>query len=654
MSLDPTLEAWLERELTANGLAELARQGLAFMERAIRPPHGHPSHAGFSDPLRGLDLSWQYVTAFTLLFEHYGHTCLPLGQSPQQWVQAIGLDPEGLPDTPITRRSLDDVDATVLLSATGPFVVTDDHVSIRRLHELERHLAEDLLQRSANRALTPDPMMLKETIQDLFPDRGEVPHPAMAAVIACTRGLLILSGGPGTGKTTTVARILAAWLRLREACSTSDGRQTPRIGLAAPTGKAAARLTEALEERIAELHDTTARPPAIPTQAITLHRMLHPYRTHGLLPEYRQKTLPYDLLVVDEASMLDISLFNRMVKALPPDATLIVVGDRNQLSSVEAGAVLDDLCAKRTNGASPELSMVLQDLGIPAEASQPPLAPLHDSVVYLEKNWRFGESSGIGRLSHAILASDSSPAAPGPSAILMDPAYPDVSVATEPVDEQWIGALVGHMTSRHRRSVELPPESRLGFWMQECWLTPLRTTRYGTQWLNRTVETAILREGRTRTFGEWYAGRPVIITRNDYRTGLFNGDVGVCVEDPETGEFKVRFDTATGTRSIPTHNVTRCEPAYFLTVHKSQGSEFDRVELILPPEGSPLLSRELLFTAVTRARRQFVLHGDTEEFDNAARTNLTRHTGLRRELISRHAGAGPILPFPADATPSPS
>ena len=628
MALEPSLDRWLARECASNGLDVLARQGVAFISSHVAASSSDTAPTG-TPTIRS---DWQHVIAFALLFEQYGHTCLPLEMSPRDWAEHIGLDPDGLDGSVITPNTLQGGEHSRILNIGGPMVLDGNRVSIRRLHDMESNLAEHLMMKS--RQTSPDPEPLRAVIEELFPDKDQNPEPAAAAVIACTRRLLILSGGPGTGKTTTVARILAALTLLQ----TRRHASPLRIGLAAPTGKAAARLTESLDERLGELRVDHEELHRIPTQAVTLHRMLLPYRNRGLVPDHRPTTLPLDLLVVDEASMLDIRLFHRLVEALPEHAALIAVGDRNQLSSVEAGAVLDDLCTKKVNGFSVAVTATLRAAGVNWEKTRPEASPMEDCTVYLEKNWRFGETSGIGRLAAGILDQasedqDAPSAHDALTAILEDPDYPDVGVSELTVDEAWIPWFVRQMDDRHAKSMDIRADRRLEYWLATCWLTPLRNSRFGTRNLNRAIETRINKRLDLRRTDGWYPGRPVIITRNDYRTGLFNGDMGVCLKDPGDGNLHVLFQTESGPRRFPVHSIPEHEPAYLLTVHKSQGSEFEHVHLLLPPDGTPLLSRELLFTAVTRAKLTFTLHGDPKAFAQAAGIRNLRHTGLRQRVL---------------------
>lgn len=440
----------------------------------------------------------------------------------------------------------------------------------------------------------PPPGTLRQALDRVFPPKGDAEEADWQRVAACTaflRRFTVISGGPGTGKTTTVTRILAL---LREVCGHEGG--PPRIALAAPTGKAAARLGETVRGAAGTL-------PGAPPPASTLHRLLGPVRGSPTFRHNAAHPLPLDALVVDEASMVDLALMAKLVQALPPRARLILLGDRDQLASVEAGAVLGDICGRdREPGFSPSFRSILErETGerIPERVGAVEGGAVRDGVVLLRKSHRFRETSGLGRLARLVNAGD----ADGAIALLREGGTDDLTWAPLPTPRTLGAAL--------RRSVREPFEEALkasspslalaGFDRFRI-LCALREGPYGAAAVNGLVERALAAEGLIRPRGPWYPGRPILVTRNDYELQLFNGDVGVVLPRDD-GTLRACFPAPEGTlRTVHPLRLPEHETAFAVTVHKSQGSEFDRVLLVLPDRPSPVLTRELLYTAVTRAR----------------------------------------------------
>ena len=417
--------------------------------------------------------------------------------------------------------------------------------------------------------------------------------------------LTVITGGPGTGKTSVIVRILAI---LAEQART-DGAPPLKVSLLAPTGKAALRLTESI--RLAKQagggapDDHRQLLSEIPEQAQTIHRALG--LTDG--PASRSKRsrgrgLDADVVIIDEASMVDLQLMKRVVEAVPPHARLVILGDRVQLASVDAGAVLGDLCD-----------------GLP------------DSVVELRHSYRFDSASGIGNLAEAIRGGDSDRAL----STLGDERFGDVGLVPPgpggnifgPVEKHVIGHVAPMMT-------ESLPSDRLRALGQSCILTARRTGRVGATGINRLVESMLHERGLVPA-ADWYDGRPVMLGKNDYELGLYNGDLGVAAPGDD-GEIRVHFERAArsdglmSTVDVAPAMLPICTTAFSMTIHKSQGSEFDHVLVVLPDELSPLLSRELLYTAVTRARRSVTVLGRPEILAAAINTPTVRHSGLADSL----------------------
>lgn len=463
----------------------------------------------------------------------------------------------------------------------------------------EEQIRRELRQRAAAPPPAADRDRLRADLDRLF---GEDDHrQRLAAAVSCLRRVTVLAGGPGTGKTTTIARLLAVLA--------AQPGGPPRIALAAPTGKAAARLEEAVREVSLRLPG----PPLPGLRASTLHRLLG--RRPGSRTRFRHHRshrLPYDVVVVDETSMVSLTLMARLIEAVRPDARLILVGDPDQLASVEAGAVLGDIVAA---GGVPEpgLRAALAEVG-EREA-------VVNGVVTLDRIWRFG--GDIAALASAVRAGDDDRVvallrAGGGQVELVETPAADcaglradalaalrtVAEAAERGDaEAALRGLDAHrLLCAHRR----------GPYGVSHW------TRETGRWLGVT------------DLAEWAPGRPLLITANDYDTGLRNGDTGVVVRTPDGP--RAAFARGGDLVLILPSRLAEAQPLYAMTVHRSQGSQFGRVSLVLPPATSPLLTRELFYTAVTRAREGLRVIGAEDAVRAAVTRPIARASGLRASL----------------------
>lgn len=406
----------------------------------------------------------------------------------------------------------------------------------------------------------------------------------------------IITGGPGTGKTTRVAERLVL---LRES------QPGVRVALATPTGKAAARLTESIRQRLDALARETGRRAEFPGEARTLHRLLGYSPQTDTFRRNASDPLDDDLVIVDEASMVDVLLLDALLKALKPGAALTLVGDHNQLASVDAGDVLGALC--RTANALPEG------------------APLRESVEWLTESWRFKAHPGIGRLAEAILRGDGDEVLRvcgdgETSEVQQRPPAPSTDALLEPL-----------LPSLERCLAAQSPAELLDALDAFRILAPEREGRMGVNGINAAVERWLARRGHA-VHEHWYHARPILVTANDYVTGVFNGDVGVVWREGGGGRALAYFRANDGTiRAIAPVRLPAVETAWAMTVHKSQGSEFDDVMVVVPDYDSRVMSRELLYTAATRARRGVTLVGSP----TAIRAALARVTGRTSGLEAR-------------------
>jgi exodeoxyribonuclease V alpha subunit len=425
----------------------------------------------------------------------------------------------------------------------------------------------------------------------------------VAAVAAVHNMFTVISGGPGTGKTTTVVRMLALLLEQGRA-----NDSLPSVALAAPTGKAAARLQASVLEAKASLHTDEAIKEAIPTEAVTIHQLLGARRHTAQFRHNRDNPLPHDCIVVDEASMIDQALMNRLMEALRAGTRLLLLGDKDQLASVEAGSVLGNICGENgQNRVSEALRQTLGKAGVelPERYTASETKPLTDHIVLLQKSYRFGDESGIARLAVAVNRGLGKRAWD----VLQDPQYPDVeaiSVSSYRLFEE---------TLFHRIKKQLEfcrsaggPKKMLEVLGTFKILAAHRRGPWGVETINRRMEQMLQRQGLVSPYSTWYEGRPIIINTNDYALGLSNGDLGVWKSggdgngngDGTRAEAgKVHFSTDDGLFSVSPSRLPAHSTAFALTVHKGQGSEFENVTLVLPEKPSKILSRELMYTAVS-------------------------------------------------------
>ncbi|MFC5993243.1 exodeoxyribonuclease V subunit alpha [Pseudonocardia hispaniensis] len=444
----------------------------------------------------------------------------------------------------------------------------------------------------------------------------------LAAAVAALRRVTVLAGGPGTGKTTTVARLLAL---LHD-----QPGPPPRIALAAPTGKAAARLAEAVAEHTAELPEPD-RARLGPLPASTLHRLLgrRPDSTSWFMHD-RHHRLPHDVVVVDETSMVSLTLMARLLEAVRPDARLVLVGDPDQLASVEAGAVLGDLA--RAQGR-PEAWLDERLRGIGALGPADP--PVVHGVVTLDRTWRFG--GAIAALARAVQTGDADAALTHLRA-----GHPDlVFIEADDLDSRDPAGLEAVRTDVVAATGALSAAARDGSVAEALaalerhrLLCGHRRGPYGVARWSGEVERWLAEDGAgsagSATDDEWYPGRPLLVTANDYDLGLFNGDTGVVVR--ENGTVRAVFTRGGRPLRVPTSRLGAVQTVHAMTVHRSQGSQFARVTVVLPPAESPLLTRELLYTAVTRAREVVRVVGTEQAVRTAVERPVSRASGLRERL----------------------
>jgi exodeoxyribonuclease V alpha subunit len=501
-----------------------------------------------------------------------------------------------------------------------------------RYWDYQERLVESIRRRIREDRPNIDFATLKNRLDRLFPvdNKEDVDWQKVSAFTALMNKFCVISGGPGTGKTTTVAKILALFLE-------QANSKKLRIALAAPTGKAAARLQETIKLAKEKLHFADTIKEAIPEEASTIHRLLGSTRGSPYFRHTAQNPLPVDVVVVDEASMIDMALMSKLVQALPSQGRLILLGDKDQLSSVEAGAVLGDIC---DTGNSPGFSECFREdlketTGYDIKHSKGEHGPpIQDCIVQLRKNYRFGDDSGIGAVSSAVNAGDDGLA----MTLLTRGEYKDIKWTNLPQTAALPQALKDIIIEGFGEYLKTSDPIRI-FQLFERFriLAALREGPYGVTAINFFAEKILQDEKLIKPEGKWYAGRPVLITRNDYNLRLFNGDMGIVLQDRTAGnELRAFFPAPDGTlRKIHPLRLPEHETVFAMTIHKSQGSEFDKVLLILPDRESPVLTRELLYTSITRARESVHIWGTEEVFRFAVARPTKRTSGLRDALWER-------------------
>ncbi|MBW0148107.1 exodeoxyribonuclease V subunit alpha [Marinobacter arenosus] len=707
-TMDQLLDQWQQR-----GWLRPLDVGFARLIRTLTQEQGEPT-----PPL---------LVLLAALVSHQvgrGHVCVDLANLLQDADGTLALPPDeaepaatandaGTTATPapgeiLARVNLNDcLDALAKVSAvsdgslTSPLVLQGTRLYLRRLWRYERRIAEGIHARLALTSPLADPGSdaagaLGEALTILFGGGPDVDYQQVACALAARNRFAVITGGPGTGKTTTVVNLLAALQSVASQSPQRDGRKY-RIRLAAPTGKAAARLNESIAGAASRL--PLDRLPGqvtledIPTRVTTLHRLLGSRPDTRRFRHNRDNPLLVDILVIDEASMVDVDLMASVFEALPPTAQLILLGDKDQLASVDAGAVLGELCQRATAAHyTPDTANWLSSVigcTLPDTLMDPRGQRLDQAVAMLRKSYRFGEGSGIGKLAEAVNANALD------SAMLTacrDGAFADViwlnGGTRRPAPDETLARIADHAITgspeafrnqgrgRQVSSRPLPPPVGYGDYLsllnqhrltadsgRDEWdelarqvlgafsdfqvLCALRKGPWGVDGINDLVARQLLAHRLIPRAEGWYSGRPVLVTGNDYNLGLMNGDIGITLSVPwdrdhdgqPTPTLRVAFPSADGSdgiRWISPSRLQQLETVYAMTVHKSQGSEFNHTCLVLPDRLSPVMTRELIYTGITRARNWFsLITGDAGVFQDSVKQRVVRASGLAEGLIGR-------------------
>lgn len=533
----------------------------------------------------------------------------------------------------------------------APFVFQFNAVYFYRAWQDEWNIANYLKNALKNdRTLLWTTSLIKQKLDWVFPSTGSsrngVDWQKIAVATALKNQFTLITGGPGTGKTTTVTKLLLVLQSLYE------GRL--RIKLVAPTGKAAARLTESVTASLKNLPEKYAIPisveleNALPKSAETIHRLLGIHLFDDGTKYHVHNPLPLDVLVVDETSMIDLPLMAKLIAALKPETRLILLGDKAQLSSVEAGAILGELGQYVTESYSPQQAAYLQETTGFALPHTSDRHPIRDNLCHLVESHRFKADSGIKALSEAVLQGDGY-ASWQLFTHFNDIKFRDLSTDEDVVDwpQYCVQLVVQYAVTQYRRYLEklqacrrlqihpgvITEEGSGRTYADEIFdlfnsvrmLTALRGSLFGVENLNEEIAQAFRRQKLVnfKHTRDWYLGRAIMVTENDHNVKLYNGDIGLCLTPNQ-----VWF----GNRAVQLSRIPAHESAFAMTIHKSQGSEFDHTILVLPPEWRPVLSRELIFTGVTRAKKHLTVFATPKIWQSAVENQVKRQSGLSRLL----------------------
>ncbi len=589
--------------------------------------------AGLMSRLSGSDNADLFLAAALVSKQtNSGHSCLDLAQVADRLIVEHDESlpqlrcPHLLPWTTILK-------AASVVGSPGDFkpLILDrsSRLYLFRYWNYEQTLARAIRERACIHNTVADMHTLQAGLSRLFPDQGSrsIDWRKVAAFTAITRNMVVVCGGPGTGKTTTVAKIIA--LLCEQSC-----RQL-HIAFAAPTGKAADRLQKTIQTVKKNLPYPETILAAIPETAVTLHRLMGIAASSAYTRFSPENPLPFDVIVIDEASMVDLSLMAKFFQAIRPESKIIMLGDKDQLASVETGTVLGDICkAERVNNFSASFTAEYHSTtaaNLPPSPSPGTLSPLCDCIVELKENYRFGPNSGIAKLGTAVNRGNQDET----MMIVGTKHHDDIRWLSPPKQgrlQEQLHAILLDGFNRYMKATR--PDEALKIFERFRILCALREGPSGIKTLNMEVEKVLTKHHIIQPNTRWYCGRPIMITRNDYTLRLFNGDVGIILPDTaDPYNLQAFFPGPDNTmRSFLPERLPEHETVYAMTIHKSQGSEFDEVFLVLPQQPSPVLTRELIYTAITRARKKVTIWGTEDIFRFAVSRCIARTSGLREAL----------------------
>lgn len=559
-----------------------------------------------------------------------GHICLNLNELQPAELEEVGYGDIGTPVRLIEDPMVSDG------SQRTPFILCHNQFYLQRYFQYETTILDQIREfiEADNAQLDQRLTYLrsqKELIKDLFPTHVSN-NPTIAAVnwqwVATVSAILhqftIITGGPGTGKTTTVAKILAVLFAMQPDL---------KVALCAPTGKAAARMAESLKQ-VANIGNENLKAKFEALKPSTIHRLLGTIPNSPFFKHTRDNTLDYDVIIVDESSMIDLALLAKLMDAINPTTKLMLLGDKDQLASVEAGSLFGDLCGAQTvlnqfsGSTAASINEFLPEGAQPLSADINLDAPPHllfEHIIELKKSHRFSDTEGIGKFSKAIIGNDQD---------LIKEFFnnldPQVEIDTSYSETIFTEFIAGYADYINETDIAAALKKLNNLRV----LCALREGDEGIYQMNERIERYLQNRGLIHKTEEYYLNRPIMVTSNNQELQLFNGDIGIIRMDKELGVLKAWFDMGGGElKSITPGFITQVETVYAMTIHKSQGSEFDKVLVVLPKnEGIQLLTRELLYTAITRAKKKVILQGSDEVILHTAELFIHRGSGIIQRM----------------------
>ena len=563
-----------------------------------------------------------------------------------------------------TIHFIEELDCVQHQPINKPIMMQNGQLYLQRYWQYESQLASIIREKSA-KTIDFDIPSAQTLLASLFTDDDSqsLDWQKIAVCIAASQSLSFITGGPGTGKTTTVTKLLALLQGLAANKSTAHNKKILNIQLVAPTGKAAARLTESISA--AKLKLPPALQANLPEQCQTIHRLLGARPQSPYFKADADHPLHLDVLVLDEASMVDLPLMAKLFAALPKDAQIVLLGDQDQLASVETGSVLSDICAASLHSENVDDSLAMysasmQDklatlmsmsVGKVANTHIQPLSVIQDNVVKLVKSHRFKDNSGIGQLAKQIKAGQVAQCL----RLLNDEQFTDINwyqpkqstpqAKPQTVASEILKSLITQLLPIYQQYTQAVQQGDLQkaftYLHQQQVLCAQKSGCWGVTQLNSLIESELHKQGLIDDSKDFYVGRPVMLSKNDHQLKLFNGDIGIVMPDPNNASLtKVWFVTPQGDfRGLLPSRLPSLETLYAMTIHKSQGSEFESVYLCLPlitanNQGRGL-NRELIYTGLTRAKKCFALFAEAKALEVSLGQQCVRGSGLAGRLLGR-------------------
>lgn len=551
-----------------------------------------------------------------------------------QWRKVL-LEQHVVTEAPVKRQhrvavdtagDVNDTESSADESPLSPLILdAKNRLYLARYWALEQSLISSLERLIKSSPPEVDKHKLSEVLNLLFESSEQPDWQKVAVANAATNNFCVITGGPGTGKTYTVTALLGVLIK--------QGVDPRKIALAAPTGKAAARLTQSIQNELGGLL-SKLQLPEYSCEAVTLHSLLGSFFGRVQTRHHAGFPLPYDVVIIDEASMIDLPLMARTFEALSPDSRIVLIGDKDQLHSVESGMVLGDICGGRSKA---EFGVAHCDSLAALGVEDLPVCPvpggeIANHIVYLHKSHRVKDDGGISKLATAVNDGDSAAAI----ALLQSDKHPNLSLLSQTPGnlDQILRELV---VPTYQTIAEAGvPSIALEKMTDTGVLCALKNGRTGALKINALVEKHLLELQAIKAGQHFYHGRPVMISENSHHQRLYNGDHGMVLHD-ENGVALVHFafDSSPGVpKTISPSRLPQHDTFYAMTIHKSQGSEFATAVVVLPEVDSPILSRELLYTAITRARNRVVVLANEAELIACIERRSVRQSGLREVFWS--------------------